>query len=633
MPTVRPTLNLGILAHVDAGKTSLTERLLLAAGVIDVLGSVDAGSTQTDSLELERRRGITIKSAVVSFVVDGTVVNLIDTPGHPDFIAEVERVLGVLDGVVLVVSAVEGVQAQTRVLFRTVRRLGLPVVVFVNKTDRAGADVPRVLGQIRSRLSPALVPLPVDVSSAADVLSRYDDGVLASFVDGTLTEAGILSSLRVLSRAGVVQAAYAGSAITGDGVDVLLRGLPGLLPSRCAPVDGPVSGVVFKVERGGNGEKIAYAQILSGSLRVRDRIPVRGAEAKVTAIQVFDDGAAVPRTSAEAGRIAKVWGLTDVRIGDAIGEYRATTGHLFAPPTLETVVVPDAADRTAVHTALAQLAEQDPLINLRQDDVRGELYLSLYGEVQKEVIQTTLAEQYGVDVEFRETTMICAERVTGVGAAVEHIYRNPFLATVGLRVEPGTPGSGLTFRLDVPVESMPLFLYKAVDVFRDAVEQTVRETLQQGLRGWRVEDVVVTLTDCDYNSPGTTAGDYRKLVPMVLMEALRQAGTVVCEPVHRLTVEGPADVLSAVLRLLAQHGATPYAPVTAGTVFELTADVRAAQVHAVQQRLPALTRGEGVLEAEFDHYRPVRGPAPERARTDLNPLHRKEYLLHVLRRV
>ncbi|MEV0268972.1 translation factor GTPase family protein [Hamadaea sp. NPDC050747] len=626
-------MNLGILAHVDAGKTSLTERLLLAAGVIDVLGSVDAGSTQTDSLELERRRGITIKSAVVSFVVDGTVVNLIDTPGHPDFIAEVERVLGVLDGVVLVVSAVEGVQAQTRVLFRTVRRLGLPVVVFVNKTDRAGADVPRVLAQIRSRLSPALVPMPVDVSSAADVLSRHDDGVLASFVDGTLTEAGILSSLRVLSRAGVVQAAYAGSAITGDGVDVLLRGLPGLLPSRCAPVDGPVSGVVFKVERGVNGEKIAYTQVLSGSLRVRDRIPVRGVEAKVTAIQVFDDGAAVPRTSAEAGRIAKVWGLTDVRIGDAIGEYRATTGHLFAPPTLETVVVPGAADRTAVHTALAQLAEQDPLINLRQDDVRGELYLSLYGEVQKEVIQTTLTEQYGVDVAFRETTMICAERVTGVGAAVEHIYRNPFLATVGLRVEPGTPGSGLTFRLDVPVESMPLFLYKSVDVFRDAVEETVRETLQQGLRGWRVEDCVVTLTDCDYNSPGTTPGDYRKLVPLVLMDALRQADTVVCEPVHRLTMEGPADVLSAVLRLLAQHGATPYAPATAGTVFELTADVPAAEVHAVQQRLPALTRGEGVLQAEFDHYRPVRGPAPERPRTDLNPLHRKEYLLHVLRRV
>ncbi|NUR69465.1 MAG: GTP-binding protein, partial [Hamadaea sp.] len=225
------TLNLGILAHVDAGKTSLTERLLWSAGVIDVLGSVDAGSTQTDTLELERRRGITIKSAVVSFEVDGTTVNLIDTPGHPDFIAEVERVLGVLDGVVLVVSAVEGVQAQTRVLFRTVRRLGLPVVVFVNKTDRAGADVARVLGQIRAKLSPDVVAMPLD-DSAVDVLSRWDDDLLTAFVDGTATDAAVEASVRRLSRAGLVQAAYAGSAITGDGVDALLAGLPGLLPSQ-----------------------------------------------------------------------------------------------------------------------------------------------------------------------------------------------------------------------------------------------------------------------------------------------------------------------------------------------------------------------------------------------------------------
>ncbi|MEV0270330.1 translation factor GTPase family protein [Hamadaea sp. NPDC050747] len=634
-------MNLGILAHVDAGKTSLTERLLLAAGVIDVLGSVDAGSTQTDSLELERRRGITIKSAVVSFVVDGTVVNLIDTPGHPDFIAEVERVLGVLDGVVLVVSAVEGVQAQTRVLFRTVRRLGLPVVVFVNKTDRAGADVPRVLAQIRSRLSPALVPMPVDVSSAADVLSRHDDGVLASFVDGTLTEAGILSSLRVLSRAGVVQAAYAGSAITGDGVDVLLRGLPGLLPSRCAPVDGPVSGVVFKVERGVNGEKIAYTQILSGSLRVRDRIPVRGAEAKVTAIQVFDDGAAVPRTSAEAGRIAKVWGLTDVRIGDTLGSVPAEGGGHFAPPTLETVVVPvDPAHQGRLHVALTQLAEQDPLINLRKDDVRQEFFLSLYGEVQKEVIQTTLAEQYALDVEFRETTTLCIERPVANGAAVEFIAKepNPFLATVGLRVDPGPPGSGVTFQLGVELGSMPYSFFKAV-------EETVHETLQQGLHGWPVTDVAVTMTHSGYwarqshahgtfdKSMSSTAGDFRNLTPLVLLAALRQAGTEVLEPVHRFDLEFPVDVLSAIPAALARLGATPGTPILHADTCVLDGQIPAARVHEVQVALPGLTRGEGALEFAFSHYEPVRGPVPNRRRTDHNPLDRKEYLLHVQRRV
>src|SRR5262245_25096769 len=177
-----PSLNLGILAHVDAGKTSLTERLLLTAGVIDELGSVDDGSTQTDSMALERQRGITIRSAVVSFVVDGVTVNLIDTPGHPDFIAEVERVLNVLDGAVLVVSAVEGVQAQTRVLMRTLRRLRIPTLIFINKTDRRGADPERVYREIAARLAPVA---KADLSDALEILAEHDDTLLAAYVDGT----------------------------------------------------------------------------------------------------------------------------------------------------------------------------------------------------------------------------------------------------------------------------------------------------------------------------------------------------------------------------------------------------------------------------------------------------------------
>src|SRR5689334_6414330 len=167
------SLNLGILAHVDAGKTTLTERLLHAAGVIDEIGSVDAGTTQTDSLELERRRGITIRSAVVSFVVDGVTVNLIDTPGHPDFIAEVERVLSVLDGAVLVISAVEGVQPQTRVLMRALQRLRVPTLLFVNKIDRGGADPDRVLAAIARRLTPAIVAMG-SVRDAGTRSARYE---------------------------------------------------------------------------------------------------------------------------------------------------------------------------------------------------------------------------------------------------------------------------------------------------------------------------------------------------------------------------------------------------------------------------------------------------------------------------
>src|SRR5437868_1451328 len=247
------TLNLGILAHVDAGKTSLTERLLYAAGVIDAIGSVDDGSTQTDSLALERQRGITIKSAVVSFVIDDVTVNLIDTPGHPDFIAEVERVLNVLDGVVLVISAVEGVQAQTRVLMRTLQRLRIPTLIFVNKIDRVGARDEAVLHDIAEKLTPALIAMgsvrdlgsrrsaytpygPHDIAFTdrlADVLAEHDEALLAEYLNdnGSLRYQQLREELAAQTRRALVHPVLFGSAITGAGMDSLMAGIAELLPA------------------------------------------------------------------------------------------------------------------------------------------------------------------------------------------------------------------------------------------------------------------------------------------------------------------------------------------------------------------------------------------------------------------
>jgi ribosomal protection tetracycline resistance protein len=662
------TLNLGILAHVDAGKTTLTERLLFAAGVIDEVGSVDAGSTQTDSLALERQRGITIKSAVVSFVVGETTVNLIDTPGHPDFIAEVERVLGVLDGVVLVVSAVEGVQPQTRVLMRSLQRLRLPTLVFVNKLDRAGASDGRVLGDIAERLTPAVVAMgsvrglgtrdpgftpfgPADdrfTTRLADLLGDHDDALVAAYLadETALPYRRLRRELAAQTRRALVHPVFFGSAKTGAGVDALTAGITELLPAADGDPGGPVAGAVFKVERGPAGEKVAYVRMFSGTIGVRDRLAFGGQhgehEGKLTAISVFERGAAVPRPSVAAGQIGKLWGLAEVRIGDVIGHAPApATGRQFAPPTLETVVVPSRpADRGALHVALAQLAEQDPLINLRQDDLRQEVSVSLYGEVQKEVIQATLAGDFGLEVRFRESTTICIERPVGTGAAVERMAKdlNPFLATVGLRVDPAPPGAGVTFQLEVELGSMPY-------AFFAAVQDTVTETLGQGLHGWQVTDCVVTMTHSGYSprqshahatfdkSMSSTARDFRQLTPLVLMDALTQAGTRVYEPMHRFQLELPADTFGQVLPVLAGLRAVPRATAPRGSSYLVEGEIPAARVHALTQQLPGLTRGEGVLESAFDHYRPVRGPVPSRPRTDHNPLDRKAYLLHVLRRV
>jgi ribosomal protection tetracycline resistance protein len=658
-------LNLGIVAHVDAGKTTLTERLLFAAGVIDAPGSVDDGSTQTDTLALERRRGITIRSAVVSFAVDDVTVNLIDTPGHPDFIAEVERVLGVLDGVVLVVSAVEGVQPQTRVLLRTLRRLRLPTLLFVNKIDRAGADDAATLAAIAERLTPAVVAMgsasglgsrgagftPYGAADGAftarlaELLADHDDALLAAAVDGgpPLPYRRLRRELAAQVGRGLVHPVFFGSAITGAGVAALVAGITELLPAAGGDPDGPCSGTVFKIERGPATEKVAYVRMFSGTVRVRDRLRLGGGQRqRVTAIRVFDRGGAVPRGSVAAGQIGKLWGLAAVRVGDSVGGTPAAPeARQFAPPTLETVVVAGRpADRGALHLALGQLAEQDPLINLRQDDTRRELFVSLYGEVQKEVIQATLADDYGLEVAFRETTTICVERPVGSGAAVERIGKdpNPFLATVGLRVDPAPLGSGVGFRLEVELGSMPSAFFKAV-------EQTVHETLGQGLSGWQVTDCTVTMTHSGYwarqshahavfdKSMSSTAGDFRNLTPLVLMAALAQAGTRVYEPLHRFRLELPTDTLGAVLPVLGRSGAVPRATVQRGSSSLLDGEVPAARVHELEQQLPALTRGEGLLESAFDHYQPVRGPIPTRPRTDHDPLHRKEYLLRVQRRV
>ncbi len=647
----RKTLNLGILAHVDAGKTTLTERLLYAAGVIDEIGSVDKGTTQTDSLALERQRGITIRSAVVSFAIDGVTINLIDTPGHPDFIAEVDRVLSVLDGTVLVISAVEGVQPQTRVLLRALQRMQVPTLIFVNKIDRAGAGDERVLRAISERLTPAIVPLgsvrdlgtraaDFTLSDADDagfatmlasVLAEHDDELLAAFVED---ETGVrYSRLRQDLVAQIGQASvhpvFFGSALTGAGINSLMAGIAELLPAAEGDSDGPVSGTVFKIERGPAGEKIAYVRMFSGTVRTRDRLRFGDdAEGKVTAISVFEGGSAVERAGVSVGEIGKLWGLGEVQIGDRIGQTGSTAPQQrFAPPTLESAVVPrNPDDKRALRVALARLAEQDPLINVRQDDTRQEISVSLYGEVQTEVIQATLAADFGLDVSFREKTTICVERPVATGEAVEilHAESNPFPATVGLRIDPAPIDSGVDFQLQVDGRTVPLYAYKNIERFAESMGRYVRSALQEGLFGWQVTDCTVTMTRCTYQSPDgppatrgslSTPADFRKLTPLVLMQALERAGTVVCEPVLRVRLEIPTETIGAVLAVLARLGAVAQTPSLQGELGMIETVLPATRVQDLHRQLPALTAGEGVLESDFAGYQAVSGAPPTRRRT------------------
>ena len=623
---LRRTLNLGILAHVDAGKTTLTERLLYAAGVIDEVGSVDKGTTRTDSLALEQQRGITIKSAVVSFPIDDVTVNLIDTPGHPDFIAEVERVLSVLDGCVLVLSAVEGVQPQTRILMRALQRLEVPTLLFVNKIDRVGADAERVLDEIEQRLTPDVVPM-----GSADGLGARTAS-FAPFGDAD-------GDLAARARAGTLHPAFFGSALTGAGVEEVRGGIAQLLPARAGDGDAPLSARVFKIERGPEGHRIAYTRLFSGSVTVRDRFDA----GKVTAVRVFADGDTEQRDTVLAGEIAKLWGLAEIQIGDWLGEPRRDVDHHFAPPTFESVVEPvDPADGQRLSVALGQLAEQDPLIDVRQDDTRAETSVSLYGEVQREVIEATLANEYGLEVAFRDTTTICVERPTGSGEAVEILNTptNPFHADLGLHIEPGAPGSGIEVVAAPGLDprDAPLYTFKTFDAFVEHMGEYVRLAPAEGLFGWQVTDCLVTVTKIAYSladgppsrrGPMPTSRDMKRLTPIVLMRALAQAGTAVCEPVFRIAAEVPTEAIGQMLAALGRLGAGATTPSTRGELSVLEATLPASRVQELRRQLPGLTGGEGVIDSEFAGYQPVTGEPPIRERLTPDPRNLEEYLAEV----
>ncbi|MGL5929870.1 MAG: GTP-binding protein [Dermatophilaceae bacterium] len=652
-PAAPAYLNLGIVAHVDAGKTSLTERLLYEAGVLDAPGSVDAGTTRTDAMELERRRGITIRASVATFPVADLLVNLLDTPGHPDFIAEVERSLAVLDAAVLVLSAVEGVQPQTVVIWRALRRIGVPTLLFVNKVDRSGADVAAVVEQIRRRLAPTTVPLarcrgegrhdavvtgiPLTDEATIAAVAEVDERVLADWVDGRqVRRRHVVRGLRAGVRRGELTPVLCGSAVTGAGTEVLRAALTTVLaaprgePGRNSGHNrhdrpDPLAATVFAVDRDSRGRR-AWLRLWAGELRLRDRIVVAGRRPEpVTELAVSTTAGLTARRASRAGEIAVVRGPA-ARVGDTVGIPPRRRTHRFAPASLEALVEPeDPARRSALFAGLAELADEDPLIALRLDRDASEAAVSLHGEVQKEVIAALLEERYGVRARFLATSVVCVERVVGRGSAVERIGAdgNPYLAGIGLRVEAAAEGAGVRFSPGVERGNLPR-------AFVDATEEGVCSALRQGLAGWAVVDCTVTMTESGYcprqsrphqkfdKSISSVAADFRLLAPVVVTSALAAARTRVCQPVDRFELELPDTSLSAVTRLVGRSGGVVLsslsgddAATTDGTGYtRLAGNLPAAAVPDLTARLPDLTGGEGVLTHRLDHYAPVSSATP-----------------------
>ena len=374
----------------------------------------------------------------------------------------------------------------------------------------------------------------------------------------TITEGQVRTALMQQVGKAKLYPVFLGSAITGAGVRELLADLINLFPSNTSLEDAPLSGVVFKLEKDATGEKVAYVRVFSGSLRVRTSVNLHRRKhdgefetytGKIQKLHVFWEGKTVQAQNVGAGEFCKVWGLKEVKIGDVVGEWSEHIKTLhFATPKYETRIEAKRREQDhQLYQVLLELAEQDPLVHVLKDDVHQTIYLRMFGEVQKEVIETMLKEHYGLDVRFAETGIVCIEKPRGTGQAIEIMgaAENPFVASVGFLVEPGPAGSRVTYK-STP-GALPLHFHRAI-------EETVRATLTQGVYGWEVTDIVVTLTHTAMQ-PATTASDFRNLVPLVLMEALSQAGTDVYEPINQFELSVPASAIStAMFKLSALEG-------------------------------------------------------------------------------
>lgn len=644
------TINIGIVAHVDAGKTTTTENLLYYSGIIKEVGKVDSGNTQTDSMELERRRGITIKASAISFNWNGTKVNLIDTPGHVDFISEVERSLSVLDGAILVISAVEGIQSQTRILFNTLKTLNIPILIFINKLDRAGADCNKLLADIKKTMSDKIVRLQ-DVNSEGskavyirevlelntinddiiDVLSDLDESFLEAYVEGiAINKTDIQEKISFYSKQGSLYPVFCGAASIGLGVENLLDGICNFLPTAEQWSNGDLSALVFKIDRTDGNEKKVFVRLFGGKISVRDVVTVYNKDSieKVKKINILENGNLIEAQCISAGDIGVLYGLKSLQIGDIIGHPSSQMKNIsIAIPTFRTTIVAiNKEDTGKLFRALTLLTEEDPLLELEIDGIEKEIYLNLFGEVQMDILRSILEDSYGIKVKFSNLHTIYKETPKNVGDSIIRMWEklNPFCATVGLKIEPIGRGEGLRYISNVSTGSLP-------KSFQNAIEEAVVKTAKQGLFGWEVTDINVTLICGEFFSPMSTPADFRNVTPMVFMEALNKAKTDLLEPLHEFELRVPIRVLSKAIQDLETMKATFDNPIVIDEEFLIKGLISVENSKEYKIKIAAYTEGKGMFITKFYGYKAIPFElGKSRQKTMYAPLNKKEYLLHKL---
>lgn len=641
--------NIGIFAHVDAGKTTLTENLLYQSGSIKKMGRVDEGTAHTDSMKVERERGISVQAAAVSILWKDVRINIIDTPGHVDFSAEVERSLLALDGAILVVSAMEGVQSQTEVIWRALEDMNIPTMIFVNKVDRAGADVDKVLKQIQAMTANRCLALQKvsgiekdagiielnemkaeEKRELCEALAGYDERILEALVeDQPITVAQIEESVAQLSRSFQLCPVIYGAALRGLGINAVLDGIVKYLPPPTMEGGLEPAGLVYKIYHGRVGGKGSYVRLYEGFVEVRKNVYncTRDMEEKITSILKFDGSQYVPATHLEAGDIGIVYGLGSTKIGDVLGNAKGLKKqHKIASPMLTVRVYPLLPQKLDdLVAALRILEEEDPLLNVQWQDEERELHVQIMGMVQMEILTGIIKNRFNIDAVLEKPTVVYKETPVSAGVGYVEMY-SPFYATLEMKVEPLPRGSGVVYESAYTTD----FIFPR---FQNEVAQTVPQALKEGPMGWEITDVKVTLTGGRSIQLATKPSDFRAVTPIAVMDALKQAGTALLEPIQEYELNISPEEAGIVIKDLVAMRASMDEQVVVDDRFIIRGVVPIATSLRYPLKIASLSKGRSSFKTKFIGYTecPIEfGKIKERKTVD--PSDRENYILSLSRK-
>lgn len=639
--------NIAIFAHVDAGKTTLTEQLLFESGAIGSPGRVDSGTCCTDSLAVERKRGISVRTDTVSFTWRETRINLIDTPGHADFSAETGRALLALDAAVLMVSAVEGIQSQTRRLWGLLRDAAIPTILFINKIDRAGSDGQAVLAALRTEFTSNLVAMnrPVNEggrqaevesllnenhldSGVLEAIAETDDHLLSAYLDGDHIDlTTLLSALKKAVARTRLYPVLFGASIHHIGVAGLLDCLVEIMPAAGGDPEAPLSAVVFKIDHHPTLGRCARVRIWEGRIRTRDNLynPQLDIYEKISRIERRKAGKTEDMADCSAGDLATVYGLRQSRSGDYLGQISPHARKPKPNTSLITVEVTpgNPQDYAALAAALQLLCDEEPELSLDWRREERQFHVSVMGRVQIEILQNILEERFGLGADFGPPQVIYRETpLREVIVEEDYTMPKPCWARVRFCIRPGLPGTGLVYRHETSQDQI-------ARSYQQEIERSLSNALRQGPLGWEVTDIELTLTWAEDHVMHSRPGDFATASAMAIMKGLTEAGTGFLEPYLQFIIEVPPGTVPRVMGDMIQMRGEVGSNMVRGNITILEGYVPLASSLDYPIRLSSQSGGQGRISTSFAGYRPCSEElGVSRPYRGINPLDRAKFILY-----